>query len=222
MSGTQAPESGRSRTWTALPAALLASLCAACGGSEAARPAGGEVDPALVKMMDERDAAQLEGRRREAELLGEIEDLKRERDGLAAERDACQQELGVASADAQRFEEGLGRAVGELNRVAAAPTPAPPQAAPAERQRGRARVTTLGAPEVQVIDRIVNVSGRIWNAGESDASGTLIVELVFNGRVIDQAEQPLELSARTDGSYFQSFTITPRDGTLGARVRLDY
>lgn len=198
-----------------------ALLLGACGG-DPPRPASGEVDPALARALDERDQAEHQAKRREAELLRRIDALESDLATLRAERDDCQGQLGAASTEAERYQQGLGRAVDELNRVASSQRSAPASPSASPRAGGRARVSTLSAPWVQITDQQVTVTGKLWNAGDADALGSFTIELLRDGEVIDSAEQRLDVPARTDYAYSQTFSISPRDGTYSARVRLDY
>ena len=152
-----------------------------------------------------------------------------EADGLRTEVRELRQALNaaqLAQADArgevERYQSGLARCVDELNRVASAQqtaaryvpsAPAAPAAQP--------RLSTLGAPDVQIVGDNVYVTGRVWNSGDADARGRLYVELLRDGQVLDSSILPLDVPARTDQSYSATFRPLIANGTYSARVRFE-
>lgn len=154
-----------------------------------------------------------------------------EADALRAQVRDLQQQVNAlqlaetdAKAETAKYEAGLGRCVDELNRVSgeasqrAALSYAP--ARPVERA-AQPRVSTLGAPDVQILAGAVHVTGRVWNSGDGDADGRLYVELLRDGQVIDSDVVPLEVAARTDQAYSAEFHPILSNGTYSARVRFE-
>lgn len=143
--------------------------------------------------------------------------LEQENTELRRERDHWQAETG-------RYQQGLERAVAELNRVAGAAAAqrlqvqSQPQARPGE----RAMVSTLGAPQVQIIGDDVLVTATVWNSSDTDARGRAHVELLLDGGVVDSTIVALDVPARTDHALTARMRHQNRSGTYSARVRLEY
>lgn len=138
-----------------------------------------------------------------------------------------QVELATAQADAERYRQGLDRAVAELNRMAgrtaaAEATAAAAQSRPAARSGSPARVSTVSTPDIQLLGNLIVVTGRLWNSGDEDAQGSMVLELLIDNRVLDTQTLPLDVPARTDVAYSHTFDVSAPNGTLSARVRLDY
>ena len=158
---------------------------------------------------------------REVASAVELGGLRAEVRELRAQVNSLQLAEADAKGEAEKYRAGLQRCVDELNSQARGarstyiPSPDPTRAP-------QARLSTLGAPYVQISGDTVLVTGRIWNGGEGDADGRLEVELLRDGQTIDSKIIPLDVAARTDIAYSAEFHILIAKGTYSARVRMDY
>jgi hypothetical protein len=119
---------------------------------------------------------------------------------LEAENAQLQQELDAARSDAERSRTGLEQAVAELNRlgaVAAAPRPTPPPAG----SSGRARVTSIVGPDVQILGDNVRVHGLMYNSGSASSDGLVHVTVFANGRQVGTGDQAMRLDPGGEGRY---------------------
>lgn len=197
---------------TALVVALIAlAACSRHAPPPAESPTAAAVAAPLREVVSVADTGEIDA------LRAQLRDLQQQVNALQlAETDA--------KAEAAKYEAGLGRCVDELNRVSgeasqrAALSYAP--ARPVERA-AQPRVSTLGAPDVQILAGAVHVTGRVWNSGDGDADGRLYVELLRDGQVIDSDVVPLEVAARTDQAYSAEFHPILSNGTYSARVRFE-
>lgn len=146
--------------------------------------------------------------------------LRAELRELRGQLNALQLAEADAKGEAEKYRAGLQRCVDELNSQARGarstyiPSPDPTRAP-------QARLSTLGAPDVQIVGDNVFVTGKVWNSGDGDASGRLYVELLRDGQVVDSATLPLDVPARTDQAYSTTFRPLISNGTYSARVRFD-
>lgn len=194
-------------TWLSL---LVAAALAACQRSAPPPPAAMMPTPAATAAAREDAAA------------AEVGVLRAEVRSLRAQINALQLAAADAKGEAERYQAGLQRCVDELNSQsqAHAARPAYVPSAP-EPRRPAARLSTLGAPDVQIVGDNVFVTGRVWNSGDGDASGRLYVELLRDGQVVDSATLALDVPARTDQAYSTTFRPLISNGTYSARVRFD-
>lgn len=140
--------------------------------------------------------------------------LEAENHQLTAERDYWKGE-------AERYQQGLQRAIDELNRQAsdgaarerAAELRGALQAQPPPEQAH----VWAGAPMVQVIGTDVLVTGTLYNTSGVEASGVVSIDLVLDGRVINHADLPIQIGARADVPYSQQFPMND-EGTFSARA----
>lgn len=133
-------------------------------------------------------------------------------------------ELAAAQAEVARWRAGLDKCVAKLNEVsadAAAQAAYQPAPEPA-RRREPARVHTLGAPTISLVDGDAFVTVRVWNAGDGDASGQVTLELVCGGRVVDSSSQYADITARTDQVVTANLRTIGADGTCSARAHLRF
>ena len=144
---------------------------------------------------------------------------------LEADNARLQVELAAQRAETERYRQGLERAVSELNRVAGAAAvtelqrqmaaTAPPPASP--------RVFPLGQPNIQASPAGGwLVTGWIWNAGDRDAEGSLTVELLRDGVVVESRQQPFLAPHGVQMPYTTEFSYPAgAEGLWTARARLD-
>lgn len=148
---------------------------------------------------------------------------------LEGELVASEQRLAAATADTDRYRRGLERAVGELNRRQrqAASPPAVATAAPGRRATPTPKVTATAvvaaaplvqAAELTVIGDQIIVHGSLRNPDRDSRVGTLRVELLHDGRVVDVRRSFLEIEPRGEADYRHRFRYTLLAGTLSARA----
>lgn len=98
----------------------------------------------------------------------------------------------------------------------------PPQAdtlAPAATRAGSTGVVTLGTPQVQILNDQILVTGKLYNGGDQDAAGSLRVELLRDGRVVDSAEQPFLVIHGAEYAWSQGFRdVAGQPGEWQARA----
>lgn len=82
------------------------------------------------------------------------------------------------------------------------------------------RVELLGQPRVEVSGDRVTVSGRIANHQPEDMVGNLVIELVFDGQVVDSATSVFQVGGERQVEYSKTFPTPPQEGELTARVRI--
>lgn len=152
----------------------------------------------------------------------EVVALQRQVITLQAELAAAKEQAEYYQGEAGRFQRGLDKCVGELNRVAGEAAAAPSYAPSAPRRGGTARVHTLSAPRVQIAGDSAIVTVTLWNAGDGAAAGNVELELVLNGQVVDSASEWVEISPRTDQVVAATFSVSPSEGTYSARVSLGF
>ena len=211
------------------PALFVALLSALLAGCPSPPPPAADDDNAalraeLAALRERVERAEQTGAATEAPPPPEVEpspvldpDLVVDRSSeLDAENEQLRADLASCQAEAARYRHGLEEAIGQLNAGRASAGPRRAAAAPA----ARPRVSTLGAPDVQILGDQVFVSGRLWNAGDADAVGELEVELLLNGRVQANTTLPLDVPANTEVAYSHTFQGGITEGTYSARVRI--
>lgn len=202
------------RPWTIAASASLLAVLLGCGGASAPTvPA--EPTATVVPVADGRADEQA---RRLAEAGRTITSLE-------AQVSDQEEQLAAAIAEIERWRAGLDKCVAKLNEVSAdtnplaASTYAPPVAGGGS--SGRARVHTLGAPTASIVGDSAVVSVRLWNAGSGDATGTVELEIVCDGEVVDFSREPVEITARTD--QIVTASLRARDGAnCSAKASLDF
>ncbi|HVS03069.1 MAG TPA: hypothetical protein VMT16_09885 [Thermoanaerobaculia bacterium] len=151
-------------------------------------------------------------------VSGDVETWRRLAEQLGAENRRLQTALASCGRDVERHRAGVQRCVDELNQQAAG---RPWRAPPAPRAE-KARVSTLGAPQVQILGDAVLVTGRLWNRSDVDAYGILTVELLRDGQLVEAAEQRLDVPAHGDVAYSHHFAWgLSGEGTYSGRVRVE-
>jgi len=178
-------------------------------------------DEAMQELIAKRVEAEERLAAREREMGRRIATLEAEVADLRSRLGEAETAATEAGAEAERYKAGLGKAVTELNRVAEAPPQVRYISGAAAPRRSAARVSTISAPWVQISGDVVIVTGKLWNSGDTDAVGRFTIELLRDGQVVDSAEQRLDVPARTDYAYSQTFHTNIREGTYSARVRID-
>lgn len=202
-------------TW--LAALLLAA--AACSGREVEEAAsqGPRATPVPV-VVDDTPRPVAAPSAGSSEVVG----LQRQVIALQSQLQEAKEQADYYQGEAARFQRGLDKCVGELNRVAGEAAAAPAYAPSAPRRAAQARVHTLGAPRVQIIGDSAVVTVKVWNAGDGAAAGNVDLELVLNGQVVDSASEWVEISPRTDQVVTATFYVSPSEGTYSARARLGF
>lgn len=195
-------------------ASVVILLALGCS-SEPTAPLGTISSEQAQQLVLERDAARDAAAARERALQAQI-------DGLAAEVADLRGQLGMAQETAEqaadraaRYEAGLGRAVEKLNEVSqAAATPtyaaAPTRTYPAARAP-QADVSYFSSPRLSIVDRSVVATGRLFNSGDVEGVGRLVVDLVRDGQVVSTKEQNFRINQRSWGSWQEEFSITPNN-----------
>lgn len=141
--------------------------------------------------------------------------LEAENKQLVTERDYWKSEAG-------RYQEGLQRAVEELNRVAGAAR-AQQYQVEATAPAAEAPHVWCGTPQVVPFADEMQVNGVAYNSSGVDARGTLHVDLLENGQVLRSGDVQMSIAGRTDQAWSTSFRGTPRSGaTYSARVRPEF
>lgn len=211
--------------------AALATCAALACSSEPTVPLGTISSEQAQQLIIERDEARDEvaavAQRYEAEIAGLRDDVANLRQQLGMAEETAEQ----AAARAAQYEAGLGKAVERLNEVSqeAAAEKAAAAAAAAYRSAARpaatperAKLHTIGAPWVQFAGGSVIVTGKIWNSGDVETTGRLIVDLMRDGRSVNQKEQDFEIGPNTDQAYSVTFNAPGFEGTYSANVRMEY
>jgi len=210
--------------------ALLGVACAlalACAGAPE-MPPGALSSEQAQKIILERDDVRDALAARERELAGEIAALQAEIADLRSQLGLAQESAAQAATRAMQYEAGLGRAVEELNQVSQeAATAAKVRAyrvadATRSASRPRGNVTYYTDPNLSIVGGSVAASGRLYNDGDAEANGTLIVELIGNGDVLATKSQPLRVNQRSWATWQESFEITPRGEHLSVIARLEF
>lgn len=148
--------------------------------------------------------------------------LQRQVIALQTQLQEAKEQADYYQSEAARFQRGLDKCVGELNRVAGEAAAAPAYAPSAPRRAAQARVHTLGAPRVQIVGDSAVVTVKVWNAGDGAAAGNVELELVLNGQVVDSSSEWVEISPRTDQVVTATFYVSPSEGTYSARANLGF
>lgn len=125
--------------------------------------------------------------------------------------------------EVERFRQGLNRCVEKLNETSAsaAATYSPP-ARSSPRRGSPARVSTLSAPRISIVGDSAVVSVRVWNAGDEDASGTVELELVCGGNVVDSSIEHVDVTARTDQTVTAELRTGSAEGSCVGRANLRF
>jgi hypothetical protein len=142
---------------------------------------------------------------------------------LEAENRQLTTERNYWKGEADRYQQGLQRAVDKLNEVAgaaaasqyaAAHQPAPPTA-----PVGRAEFGT-DAAQIQLMLEFATVMGNVYSYTSRDLHGQLVVELLRNGQVIGTQTQRLDLPAGSTQAYAVQFPMqSGGTGTFSGRAR---
>ncbi|HQN40395.1 MAG TPA: hypothetical protein PLQ31_12815 [Thermoanaerobaculia bacterium] len=153
-------------------------------------------------------AASLFFARRLKEVLDELKVAKAERD--------------AALAEAARFEQGLQRCVGELNRgtgrsAAQVAVPVVVPAAPA----ARADLIAPWLPELQIVEDTIYVNAYVINRGSADADTQVTVDLLHNGQRVDSRAVSAWIPAGSTEMVSTTFRLRTGEvtGSYAARVR---
>mgnify|MGYP007100080877 CR=1 FL=1 len=206
----------------ALTAVALVLVCGC--SSEPSVPLGTISSEQAQQLVIERDEARDAAAAREREMQAQI-------DGLAAEVADLRGQLGMAqetaeeAADrAQRYEQGLDKAVAnEVSQAAAAPSYA---SEPTRRLRAErvptADVSYYSNPRVSIVDRSVAASGRLFNSGDAPAIGTLYVDLLRDGIVVETKDQQMQVMGNSWANWQEEFRITPSKATYAVQAHLEY
>lgn len=155
-------------------------------------------------------------------------DLQAVRSELAeaqARINQLEREAAAQHDEAARYKSGRDRCVARLNEYSAEAVAAPehePAAAPLRRSHGTARVSTLGAPTISLVDGDAFITVRLWDGGQGDASGRVTLERVCGGRVVDSSTQGADVTARTDQVVTATLHTNAADGNCSARAALDF
>jgi hypothetical protein len=56
-------------------------------------------------------------------------------------------------------------------------------------------VSTVSTPDIQLLGNLIVVTGRLWNSGDEDAQGSMVLELLIDNRVLDTQTLPLFILA---------------------------
>lgn len=151
-------------------------------------------------------------------------DLQIRLDELTEENMRLKFELADVQAEAEKYRQGLQEAVDQLNRNAAnqqhSTTRITPSAISRSKPRRLGRVSTLGSPYVQILGDQINVTGKLYNSGDEDASGSVELELLCNGQSQGTGRVGTTVYAGTDQSYSHTFRHPGRECTYSARARL--
>lgn len=164
-----------------------------------------------------------------ADLRAENNEL-RSRLGLAENvaKDAAARAT-VSEDTATRYQEGLNRAVSELNRVGQQRADDQRQAASALAAAAAAPATHSGAgskiffasPSLSIVDRSLVASGSAHNSSDVDAVGTLVLTLARDGNELQTVTQPIRVSAGTWTDWSQQFGIPGPEGQYSVRARFE-
>lgn len=187
---------------------ILASLTLSCGtppDTTVAERANTAAHAAKLEAAQD----EVDGLRSKVERLeGEVDRLTSENEALqlrlaTAERGAADlAELKRAREEAERYREGLQRAVETLNRQArlAAAAAVPPKTAPAPRSAVYVR-----QPQALVSNLDVVAEGTVHNAGSEVAVGFLELTLWIDDRQDASTTLNLEIAPRTVADYDWTF-----------------
>jgi hypothetical protein len=188
---------------------LITACEAAAPRDEAATEGFAAADRAAYEVTIER----LEGEVRSlhaqvAELQGRLEDVD-----LGIRCQDYQDRIALLEVELQRYRDGLGRAVAELNqRPSASPTPA----APTE----WGSVHAFSPPKVERVGDSVVLSGRVYSSFERTKTVRLTLYLVHEGRDVSHRSQVRRIGAKTAIEYSETWSHTPGAGYSG-RLELE-
>ncbi len=203
------------------------ALVLACGcSSEPSVPLGTISSEQAQQLVIERDEARDALAARERQLQAQIDGLAAEVADLRGQLGMAQETAEEAAARAQQYEQGLDKAVAKLNEVSQAAA-APSYASEPTRRLRAERVPTADVsyysnPRVSIVDRSVVAAGRLFNSGDAPAIGTLYIELLRDGIVIDTKNQEFQVNGNSWGNWQEEFHITPSAATFTVQARLDY
>lgn len=175
----------------------------------------------------ERDDARDAMAARERELLGVIAERDAEISDLRAQLGMAEVSAEEAAERAARYEQGLTKAVATLNQVSQERAAPAPSSATAPRRLRSERIPTADIsyysdPRVSIVDRSVAASGRLFNSGDAVADGTLYIDLLRDGVVVDTKTQQFQVGGNSWGSWQEEFRITPSQASFSVQARLDY
>lgn len=203
------------------------ALVLACGcSSEPSVPLGTISSEQAQQLVIERDEARDALAARERQLQAQIDGLAAEVADLRGQLGMAQETAEEAAARAQQYEQGLDKAVAKLNEVSQAAA-APSYASEPTRRLRAERVPTADVsyysnPRVSIVDRSVVAAGRLFNSGDAPAIGTLYIELLRDGIVVDTKNQEFQVNGNSWGNWQEEFRITPSAATFTVQARLDY
>lgn len=214
------------RLRTALAGAgILAAMLAGCDDRAADREEIARLRDEVEEMREEL-APERPERRAPADVEREGDDDELE--AAAARIEELEAALETARLDAQRCQQRLdqlaggrrqppyGSATGDVAEDGEDGEGFPPPA-----RSPAARSVKVGAPRVTYGREGVTVSGDLRNQSQVELSGTLVVELVLNGVVVDAVSAPLSLPAGETASYSETFDVAPNLGRYTGRARFE-
>lgn len=150
---------------------------------------------------------------------GEIERLERR----VAELEAANTEL---ERRLSRYKDGLEEAVAELNRVRGRGRPRPSAADEGE-PGGRSTLETgnrlLSRPRTTVGGGRATVTGEVKNTRPEPVHGTLVIELLRDGEIVDEARVPFAVPPYGLATYERTFELEGwAAGHYSARAGMAY
>ena len=170
-------------------------------------------------------AATGEGESREAleakvlELGQRVLELEADLDQANANTREMNQRYVRMTAEREKYYGAAQRCVDELNSVASAPRRGPVQQIRPSTGGGRgAQIRGLGTPYASQVGDSVNVTGKVWNAGDAAGRATLTITLYRNGQPVDTATVYAN-NVAPGGDYSYSHTFRARgEGAYTAQV----
>ena len=204
---------------------VLLAVAIGCS-SEPSAPLGTISSEQAQQLVIERDEARDAAAAAEQRFQAELRELKGEIADLRGQLGMAQETAEEAAERAQQYEQGLDKAVAKLNEVSQAAA-APSYASEPTRRLRAERVPTADVsyysnPRVSIVDRSVVAAGRLFNSGDAPAIGTLYIELLRDGIVVDTKNQEFQVNGNSWGNWQEEFRITPSAATFTVQARLDY
>ncbi len=206
---------------------VICLVLSACGNTadDPTEVAAADTTPQIETEAPSTDAIQ------ESDLgADDIESLRVENQRLQEELQnqilatmSCETDLALATAEGERYRQGLDKAVAQLNRSAGR-TATPPRRAPAPApKRDPGRISSRIGPKIQIVGSSVYAYGELWSYRDVDTHVQLTLELLADDRSVATDTIRMLVPANTNTSYRHEFRIlVDSKDHYRAQARLSY